>query len=401
MRQTISFAGTRARGATFPRALLIIAVGGASLGASAQPRIPIRDRINLNSVAFVQVQLQPELRSYLIAKKPVVDTQLLRNAFTIQEGVPAFRLDDGSVRLLMPSSEEPAPLPAAPLAPELNEAKSYIFAPLRLNAVRTGIFKINPRYLLATGVDHRPNLTPIRDQGPRGTCTAFGFLGAVEGFANVKTDLSEQYLFHLGQQKQGNPPSTHIGLLPKLAAEVGTEGLVTEDKMPYTNSYPPANETIPDAAVQAKKYKVLDWHYIPNAGLTGTSIKNPNYIETLLDKGYNVPFWTKVAWYGSHKNDVIDVVIDSATHQPAASGGDHEMTIVGYNAPEKYFIVRNSWGTGFGHDGYAYMSYDYLRTYAVEGLYMTKVAAPPLVLNPNLHIRDGLKVNPNILRRIP
>ena len=378
-----------------------VSVGIIPLGAQAQIQ-----PINPNLTVFRRIEpvMAPELRSYLIAKKPVISAQILQSAFVLQDGVPAFKLDDGTTRLLMPSDEAPAPAPAAALAPELDDAKSYIFAPPQLSVARTGILKFNPAFLLSTGADHRSSMTPIRDQGPRGTCTAFAFMGAVESFPNVRTDLSEQYLFHQGQQKAGQPFSTHKGLLPKLAAEVGTEGLIAESVWPYSNSYPLDSETVPAAATTAAKYKVTDWQYIPNAGLTGVSIRNTNYIETLLNKGYNVPFWTQVALYGSHKNDVIDVVIDSVTKQPAASGGDHEMVIVGYNAPEKYFIVRNSWGTGFGHDGYAFISYDYVRTYAVEGLYITKVSAPPKLFNPGVGVNVGAGVgqlNDPIRPRIP
>jgi C1A family cysteine protease len=37
--------------------------------------------------------------------------------------------------------------------------------------------------------------------------------------------------------------------------------------------------------------------------------------------------------------------------------GGHAMSIVGYT-PD-HFIIRNSWGTGWGHKGYAYASYEY------------------------------------------
>ncbi|MCX6295780.1 MAG: C1 family peptidase [Bacteroidetes bacterium] len=37
--------------------------------------------------------------------------------------------------------------------------------------------------------------------------------------------------------------------------------------------------------------------------------------------------------------------------------GGHAMSIVGYT--EKHFIIRNSWGTDWGHKGFAYASYEY------------------------------------------
>ncbi|WP_019507844.1 C1 family peptidase [Pleurocapsa sp. PCC 7319] len=37
--------------------------------------------------------------------------------------------------------------------------------------------------------------------------------------------------------------------------------------------------------------------------------------------------------------------------------GGHAIAIVGYSADR--FIIRNSWGTSWGDQGYAYASYDY------------------------------------------
>lgn len=38
--------------------------------------------------------------------------------------------------------------------------------------------------------------------------------------------------------------------------------------------------------------------------------------------------------------------------------GGHVMSIVGYTTT--HFIIRNSWGTDWGHKGFAYASYDYV-----------------------------------------
>ena len=55
----------------------------------------------------------------------------------------------------------------------------------------------------------------------------------------------------------------------------------------------------------------------------------------------------------------------TATHgkldifQPATVRGGHCVAIVGYTA-DKRFIVRNSWGTGWGDNGYGYASEAYI-----------------------------------------
>lgn len=44
----------------------------------------------------------------------------------------------------------------------------------------------------------------------------------------------------------------------------------------------------------------------------------------------------------------------------SASHGLHAMLCVGYSDPDEVFIVRNSWGSGWGHNGYCYIPYDYM-----------------------------------------
>lgn len=46
------------------------------------------------------------------------------------------------------------------------------------------------------------------------------------------------------------------------------------------------------------------------------------------------------------------------TYDKKRANGGHAVSIVGYT-PE-YFIIRNSWGTGWGHKGFAYASHQYV-----------------------------------------
>lgn len=46
------------------------------------------------------------------------------------------------------------------------------------------------------------------------------------------------------------------------------------------------------------------------------------------------------------------------TYQPATMGGGHAVAIVGYTADR--FIIRNSWGTGWGDKGFGYASVAYI-----------------------------------------
>src|SRR5206468_11164307 len=39
-------------------------------------------------------------------------------------------------------------------------------------------------------------------------------------------------------------------------------------------------------------------------------------------------------------------------------GGAHALLVVGYDEPGRYWIVKNSWGTGWGDQGFGKVSYD-------------------------------------------
>ena len=40
--------------------------------------------------------------------------------------------------------------------------------------------------------------------------------------------------------------------------------------------------------------------------------------------------------------------------------GGHCVVAVGYDDTQRTFIIRNSWGTGWGEQGYCHMPYEYL-----------------------------------------
>ena len=46
--------------------------------------------------------------------------------------------------------------------------------------------------------------------------------------------------------------------------------------------------------------------------------------------------------------------------------GGHAVMAVGYNQKAKRFIVRNSWGDGWGQKGYFTMPFEYLETLAAD-----------------------------------
>jgi C1A family cysteine protease len=83
-------------------------------------------------------------------------------------------------------------------------------------------------------------------------------------------------------------------------------------------------------------------------------------------------------WSNGNVGGTGDGIIDvqQVGGNPAPSVGGHAMLIVGYNRLKNYFIVKNSWGSDWGHDGYAWISYEYIQTYGKYGYAVYNAAIP-------------------------
>lgn len=228
-------------------------------------------------------------------------------------------------------------------------------------------------------VDHRPYQTAIRHQLDRGTCVCFASLANLESIIKREqardVDLSEQYANWL-YMKEEKKNHCSDGLVTTLSARyLSARGVCEEVDYPYENK-PTVNAhclALPPDNVQGKAVYGIDKYALINRGqFFGPIINNPDYLEGLLFRDYNIVFGTQVAWGRKpDANGVFDVILDKYKN-PLESNGGHAMLIVGYdrsgnNGTLPYFIVKNSWGEDFGKQGYMYLSYDYVRTYAKYG----------------------------------
>ncbi|ELK37815.1 Cathepsin L1 [Myotis davidii] len=213
-------------------------------------------------------------------------------------------------------------------------------------------------------------VTPVKDQGGCGSCWAFSATGALEGQMFRKTgklvSLSEQNLVDCSRA-QGNEGCSG-GLMDNAFQYVkDNEGLDTEESYPYygtddTCKYKPEFSAANDTGF-------VDIHKDERSLMKAVASVGP--ISVALDASLeSFQFYEKgkvtVSSYLEIFTPAMTSVFLGIYYDPDCSSEDlnHGVLVVGYGFEgvemdnNKYWIVKNSWGTKWGMDGYIKMAKD-------------------------------------------
>lgn len=206
--------------------------------------------------------------------------------------------------------------------------------------------------VLPASVDLRPQCSPVEDQGQLGSCTANALVGALE-FLQIKNrlglrDMSRLFVYYNERVLEDNVKSDSGAMLRDGIKTLKNQGACTEKKWPYAIS---KFALKPPAACyrEALKNQITSYH----------RILTPDQMRACLAEGFPFVFgFTVYEGFESQKTAKTGVA-DMPRPGERAIGG-HAVMAVGYNDREKIFLVRNSWGTRWGKQGYFTMPYAYL-----------------------------------------
>jgi hypothetical protein len=226
-------------------------------------------------------------------------------------------------------------------------------------------------------IDHIANQTPVKDQLDRLTCASFATLAAMEAILKKQGSqarLSEQFASFVANGDQ----CTDATEIVQMAAALQQNPISIESLYPYQGVIAASRDCKqqpPPPARKEAKYSIGGYLEIPNLGLSGPSIANTDYLETLLFHGNDIVVELEAAFADPDGGAIEDVQLDPLTGGAAHTGLKHAMLIVGYDrsGPTSYFICKNSYGDQVGHNGYYLLSYHYLNTYAIRGVIVESV----------------------------
>ncbi len=223
---------------------------------------------------------------------------------------------------------------------------------------------------LLSAVDLRKHFSAIKSQGLQGACTAFSLVSIFEYFLNkslkLTVDLSEAFLYYNARKIDGHCNEDEGSTFQKIVSAASEVGLCLEQLCPYKeNDY--STEPTEEAYMDGEKRKVTEAKNL---------IASIHGVKCALNEGYPVVISLKV--FDAFKKNVNGFVELPSKDENSNDDSYHAMVICGYSDKDAYFIVRNSWGTQFGDNGYCYLPYELFRlngyidaSYVVTGINLT------------------------------
>jgi len=177
----------------------------------------------------------------------------------------------------------------------------------------------------------------VKDQGQCGSCWAFGTVASIEGANFLKTGN----LISLSEQELVDCSSSDHGCNGGLPARAYMDLINNHSGMEREDAYPRYDARDHRCRAEPSKEEIFlsDWKQIA---------QDEDQIQAALVKYGPLAIALNADPFQYYGGGILD-----PSYCPA-SGIDHAVTLVGYGEEngQKYWKIKNSWGTGWGEDGY-------------------------------------------------
>lgn len=220
-------------------------------------------------------------------------------------------------------------------------------------------------------IDLRPYCSPVEDQAQTSSCVAQAVVGALE-LLQIRNgqpyqDLSREFVYYnarLMHRAQEVDAGTFINLAFETLTTLGT---CSEATWPFDVEKVFVRPSVA-AYREAYPHRTSEFYAIAETGET----RNERILDALRDRHGVVFGMTVDADYEALQGPLV-AMPRSVRQNP----GGHAQLIVGADVKSRLWIVRNSWGTGWGEGGYAYVPFDYLPASDASDFYVATLDPNP------------------------
>jgi C1A family cysteine protease len=203
-------------------------------------------------------------------------------------------------------------------------------------------------------MDGKNYITTVKDQAACGSCYAQSSVGAVEAKHNIEAK-SQSPNFDLAQQYFVSPCFSGVGSClggwhTEVFKRIKTDGVFDEACMPYNSTNCVHEVADPNDWTKT----VLECSSVCSSG---GGCANPATCSKCYDWGSRL--W-KISDYKQSTSTVTAVkksLICNGPQSVCSPNWWHCILLVGWDDGKGSWIIKNSWGTGYGDNGYGYIPY--------------------------------------------
>lgn len=305
--------------------------------------------INVNaqklSPALLQreINLAPALKQKLVSDRALLARRNVRFVIGVTgvAGKPVNSIA-GAMRVTINASQ---------LKSQLN--KAYTFPAMSTTA--TKVYNMRTKGMV----------TDTRDQMYCGSCWDFAILACAETNYMMKfgtaLDLSEQQIIC-----NANAGSCYGGASSKAAKWMfdNKVNVLNETALKYKSQLPKTGAEAASCPTPTESglYRVVDYGVLPIAAGKNTPSVNDIKEAVLAHGAVTAAFWADslvfaqiISKYGGGVYEEQEPLYTPENYTPVPAG--HEVAIVGWDDNEQAWLIKNSWGTNWGDNGYGWIKY--------------------------------------------
>ncbi len=193
----------------------------------------------------------------------------------------------------------------------------------------------------------KEHLAPPRSQGSCGSCWAFATLAVFEAAENISNgfdkdfDLSEQHIVDCANASDGFDVGTCAGGYTVMTYDyLQRKGAALESQVPYKERDGSCDRSL------KPKDKIANWGFVDQNG----SVPSVDKLKAAMCNYGPVSASVFVSpAFKAYTGGVFD--------QNSSGQTNHAVSLVGWDDKRGAWLLRNSWGTWWGEDGYMWIKY--------------------------------------------